>query len=89
VSLLIIVTIVGRLLYPIKKGIYTGDITDLLLQYFKHGVDIVDFFSYLDEDAIVVHYPTVLSILGIYKKTKLVEINERFFNGFVLKFSSR
>lgn len=63
VSLLILVTIVSRWLYPVRN-INKEDLTELLILFLNHGADNVDFFSYIDEAEIIEHYPTVLTVMG-------------------------
>lgn len=64
VSTLILSQIVGRWLYPTKKKIGKEDISELLLMLLNHGADIVDFFSYIDEQNISKDYGTVIIILS-------------------------
>lgn len=64
VSLLVLVSIIGRWFYPVRRTISKEDISELLILFLNHGADIVDFFSYIDEAEIMEHYPTVLTIMG-------------------------
>ncbi len=64
VSIFIIFCIVGRWLYPTTKTIAKEDITELLLMFLNHGADIIDFFSYIDEEEIVKDFKLVCVILG-------------------------
>lgn len=66
VSIFIIFCIIGRWLYPTKKEIAKEDISELLLMFLNHGADMVDFFSYIDEEEIVKDFTVVCVILVIF-----------------------
>lgn len=65
VSLLVLISIIGRWFYPVRRNISKEDISELLILFLNHGADIVDLFSYIDEEEIMEHYPTVLTIMGM------------------------